>query len=171
MGLPAARIITSWSFWRARAYRWHCSTGSPREIESFRCSAGYRNSISRLGALKNGSVFSPLFSAFGPEPIKARMSIGNAKVLVNSEAFYRRKIEPWRKELASLEHVFLTDSSATPPPGTTGRPKGAVHVHEAVVAHHITGRLALDLRPDDVFRDGLPAPPTASSRRSPTAPA
>jgi acetyl-CoA synthetase len=35
--------------------------------------------------------------------------------------------------------------------GTTGRPKGAVHVHEAVVAHHITGRLALDLHSDDVF--------------------
>ena len=35
--------------------------------------------------------------------------------------------------------------------GTTGRPKGAVHVHEAVVAHHITGRLALDLHPDDIF--------------------
>jgi acetyl-CoA synthetase len=35
--------------------------------------------------------------------------------------------------------------------GTTGKPKGAVHVHEAVVAHHITGRLALDLHPDDVF--------------------
>ena len=30
-------------------------------------------------------------------------------------------------------------------------PKGAVHVHEAVVAHHITGQLALDLHPDDVF--------------------
>ena len=32
-----------------------------------------------------------------------------------------------------------------------GRPKGAVHVHDAVVAHHITGRLALDLHADDVF--------------------
>ncbi|KAB2912617.1 MAG: acetate--CoA ligase [Hyphomicrobiaceae bacterium] len=137
-----------------------------------------------LGTLKNGSVFSPLFSAFGPEPIKARMTIGEAKALVTTEAFYRRKVEPWRKELASLQQVFLTDCSKTPPAGTTdlaaamaaspdafaivptapgdmallhftsgttGRPKGAVHVHEAVVAHHITGRLALDLHPEDVF--------------------
>jgi acetyl-CoA synthetase len=137
-----------------------------------------------LGTLKNGSVFSPLFSAFGPEPIKARMTIGGAKVLVTSESFYRRKVEPWRKELASLEHVFLTGCSRNPPAGTTdlntamaeasdsfqtvrtspedmallhftsgttGRPKGAVHVHEAVVGHHITGRLALDLKPDDIF--------------------
>jgi acetyl-CoA synthetase len=35
--------------------------------------------------------------------------------------------------------------------GTTGRPKGAVHVHEAVVAHHATTRFALDLRPGDIF--------------------
>jgi len=35
--------------------------------------------------------------------------------------------------------------------GTTGTPKGAVHVHQAVVAHLATGTLALDLHPDDVF--------------------
>jgi acetyl-CoA synthetase len=140
--------------------------------------------ISALAALKNGNVFCPLFSAFGPEPIKARMSIGRAKVLITSETLYRRKIEPWRKDLGSLEHVFLTDCSSSPPAGTidlqaimssmptlfetvwtgpedmallhftsgtTGRPKGAVHVHEAVVAHHITGRLALDLQRTDIF--------------------
>ncbi|MGE5163786.1 MAG: acetate--CoA ligase [Sphingobacteriales bacterium] len=137
-----------------------------------------------FGTLKNASVFSPLFSAFGPEPIKARMTIGDAKALITTEAFYRRKIEPWRKELASLKHVFLTECSASPPvdtielaaalaqvsdsfmpvrtdpedmallhftSGTTGRPKGAVHVHEAVVAHNITGKLALDLHADDIF--------------------
>ncbi|MET9392925.1 acetate--CoA ligase [Streptomyces sp. NPDC006624] len=35
--------------------------------------------------------------------------------------------------------------------GTTGTPKGAVHVHEAAVAHFATARYALDLHPDDVF--------------------
>jgi acetyl-CoA synthetase len=35
--------------------------------------------------------------------------------------------------------------------GTTGKPKGAVHVHQAVVAHHTTARFALDFHPDDVF--------------------
>jgi acetyl-CoA synthetase len=35
--------------------------------------------------------------------------------------------------------------------GTTGLPKGVVHVHQAVVAHAETGRLALDLRPGDVY--------------------
>jgi acetyl-CoA synthetase len=35
--------------------------------------------------------------------------------------------------------------------GTTGLPKGAIHVHEAVVAHHATGVSALDLHPEDVF--------------------
>ena len=35
--------------------------------------------------------------------------------------------------------------------GTTGTPKGAIHVHEAVVAHHATGRTVLDLQPGDVF--------------------
>jgi acetyl-CoA synthetase len=35
--------------------------------------------------------------------------------------------------------------------GTTGTPKGAVHVHEAVVAHHATGRLRARPASDDVF--------------------
>ncbi|MFE7750733.1 acetate--CoA ligase [Streptomyces sp. NPDC057428] len=35
--------------------------------------------------------------------------------------------------------------------GTTGTPKGAMHVHEAVVAHHATAAQALDLHEGDVF--------------------
>jgi acetyl-CoA synthetase len=35
--------------------------------------------------------------------------------------------------------------------GTTGTPKGAMHVHEAVVTHWATGKYALDLHLDDIF--------------------
>ena len=35
--------------------------------------------------------------------------------------------------------------------GTTGMPKGAIHVHEAIAAHRATARWALDLHDDDVF--------------------
>jgi acetyl-CoA synthetase len=140
--------------------------------------------VAALGTLKAGCVFCPLFSAFGPEPIKARMEIGEAAVLITTEAYYKRKVAAWRGELASLRHVLIVDPSAARPEdtldlpsmlqassdvfeiartapedmallhftsGTTGRPKGAIHVHEAVVAHHITGQYALDFHPDDVF--------------------
>lgn len=51
-------------------------------------------------------------------------------------------IGPTAPEEAALVHFTS---------GTTGRPKGAVHVHEAVLAHTATGRYALDLHEDDVF--------------------
>ncbi len=35
--------------------------------------------IAALGALKNGSVVSPLFSAFGPEPIRTRLDAGRSE--------------------------------------------------------------------------------------------
>jgi len=138
--------------------------------------------VACLGTLKNGSVFSPLFSAFGPEPIAARIGPGLGKVLVTTRALYEKKVAPVRARLPSLRDVLLVDGPGgdgtrdlgalmaaasddfeIPPTGadqmallhftsgTTGRPKGAVHVHGAVVAHHATGVLALDLHPDDVF--------------------
>jgi len=65
----------------------------------------------------------------------------------------------WSETMATAASVLHRDGftiTATRPQdpallhftsGTTGRPKGAVHVHEAVVAHHATTRFALDLRP------------------------
>jgi acetyl-CoA synthetase len=142
--------------------------------------------VACLGALKAGCVFSPLFSAFGPEPVAARVGLGGGRVLVTTDALYRKKVAPARDTLTSLEHVLLVDGAAASAPpagsrdlgalvadaspvftieptapadpallhftsGTTGKPKGAVHAHEAVVAHYVTGKLALDLHPDDVF--------------------
>ena len=53
---------------------------------------GARLYISMLGALRNGSVVSPLFSAFGLEPIATRVTIGSANVIVTTAAIYKRKI-------------------------------------------------------------------------------
>jgi len=35
--------------------------------------------------------------------------------------------------------------------GTTGKPKGAVHVHNAIIGQYATGKYVLDLHPDDVY--------------------
>lgn len=137
--------------------------------------------IAALGTLKAGCVFCPLFSAFGPEPIQSRMEIGGATALITTLRQYKRKVAALRARLPELRHVLLTDGEAedtmvladqmagasedfTVAPmapeeagllhftsGTTGKPKGVVHVHEAVVAHQMTGRVALDLKPGDVY--------------------
>ena len=35
--------------------------------------------------------------------------------------------------------------------GTTGMPKAAIHVHEAVLTHNMTGKYVLDFHPEDMF--------------------
>jgi acetyl-CoA synthetase len=35
--------------------------------------------------------------------------------------------------------------------GTTGKPKGVVHVHEAVLGHYATAKYVLDLHPEDIY--------------------
>lgn len=140
--------------------------------------------IAALGTLKNVSVFCPLFSAFGPEPIYQRLSRGEAKVLVTTERQYRQKVVGLMDRLPLLRRVLLVDveehqadgplslprmmAEASPefsiPPtdpedmaalhftsGTTGMPKGAVHVHNAMLTHYMTGKYVLDFHPGDVF--------------------
>ena len=53
--------------------------------------------IAALGTLKNRCVFCPLFSAFGPEPIRSRLEIGTPKVLVTTASLYEKKIAPMRE--------------------------------------------------------------------------
>ena len=45
-----------------------------------------------LGALKRGCVVSPLFSAFGPEPIATRLAIGQGTALVTTSSLYSKKV-------------------------------------------------------------------------------
>lgn len=143
--------------------------------------------VTALGTLRMGAVFSPLFSAFGAEPIQTRIKIGQAKVLVSLASFYNKKIAPIRNELVGLKevilindvgdefknipsviefHSFMEDSSREYfyektnaedralihfTSGTTGKPKGAEHVHGAVLYHKISGQMALDFHTDDIF--------------------
>ncbi|TDP64129.1 acetyl-CoA synthetase [Roseateles toxinivorans] len=140
--------------------------------------------VAVLGALKARCVVTPLFSAFGPEPIATRAEIGDARVLVTTPELYKRKVQGLRPRLPGLRHVILVGQAQQDEPGvsawselvdtaspeytiaptdpetmsllhftsgTTGRPKGAMHVHAAVLAHLVTGRYALDLHDDDVF--------------------
>ncbi len=141
--------------------------------------------IAALGALKAQHIVCPLFSAFGPEPIKQRLTLGDAAVLVTTSSLYRRKIAPMRDEL-SVRHVILLDVdqaadapdgtlpwgplvdraigrfqiTETPPEtpallhftsGTTGAPKGALHVHDAVAMHRATTEVVFGLRRGDVY--------------------
>ncbi len=136
--------------------------------------------IAALGTWKLRAVFCPLFSAFGPEPVKARMLIAKPVALVTTSRLFTRKIQPILGDLPFLKHVIIVGggpggfdfeailSGAAEPfeigptgpedlailhftSGTTGRPKGAMHVHAAVTAHRMTARYALDLKPGDIY--------------------
>ena len=60
-----------------------------------------------LGTLAAGAVYCPLFSAFGPEPVRARLALGSVRVLVTTDLLYRRKVAPIRSELPDLRHVLV----------------------------------------------------------------
>ncbi|OBI40280.1 acetate--CoA ligase [Mycobacterium kyorinense] len=70
--------------------------------------------ITIMGALRDGCVVSPLFSAFGPEPIATRVGIGEAQVLVTTKAIYQRKIAGIRSRLTSVRYIFIVDGYGGP---------------------------------------------------------
>ncbi len=145
--------------------------------------------IAALGTIAAGGVYCPLFSSFGPEPVRARLRAGDARFLVTSLSLYRERVAPIAAQVPGLEHVLCVgspaaaddvsadvalhgfaerlaaasseiasaDSAAEEPAllfftsGTTGEPKGAVHVQEALVAQYATARSVLGLGVGDLF--------------------
>lgn len=136
--------------------------------------------VAALGCLKARIVFSALFSSFGPEPVRVRLQQGRARVLITTPALFERRIRPLGPPPAPLAHVILVDAHGersdfttllagasanfaiprTKPSdpallhftsGTTGTPKGALHVHDAILAHHATAATALGLGSGDTY--------------------
>ena len=142
--------------------------------------------VTVFGTLKVGAVIAPLFSAFGPDAIRDRLTDAGASVLVTTPTLMKR-VDPIRAELPDLKHVIVVgreDPEWTRVPGclsfeelmkaaggpftiektmpedwaimhytsgTTGKSKGAAHVHEAILGHNVTARWALDLHDEDIY--------------------
>jgi acetyl-CoA synthetase len=78
-----------------------------------------------LGIWKAGGIYCPLFSAFGPGPIKARLELGKASILITSDELYARKVASSRAALPHLRHVLLV-----------GEDGAAATVHDGCAALH-----------------------------------
>lgn len=131
--------------------------------------------INFLGIVKTGAIAGTMFSAFGPDALKDRLLNSKAKAIFTTKELATR-LEEVRSDLPDLEHIFIVDSEEykkelaecsdmysvfhTRPEdyafmlytsGTTGKPKGIVHAHYALIQQIESARLCLDLKENDIY--------------------
>ncbi len=128
-----------------------------------------------LGTLKIGAIAGTLFSAFGEQALFDRLDNCDAKVLITTSAL-KKRVDKVRHKLPNLKHILTIDTadyqkyfdhasadlsiSHMDPDdyafmlytsGTTGKPKGVVHTHRAILQEYLTSRWVLDLKDDDIY--------------------
>ena len=137
--------------------------------------------FSVLGAIKLGAIVGPLFEAFMEGAVRDRLMDSEAKVIVTTKELLKRipvdelpsletifvvgdaveengsyvNFNKKMKEASSsleIEWVDRQDGLILHyTSGSTGMPKGVLHIHNAMIQQYQTAKWVLDLKEEDVF--------------------